>query len=549
MKSIKSKIIILVLSCVIISSLAIGITSFYNAQRVVVKDSTQIMNLLCENRAENFNKIFERIEQTVETLSVYAKQNITKLDTSQIVRSDSEMLANELIPIIMDATKYNEGIITAYLRFEPSLSNSKAGFFFGIDSDKKTYYRIDTTDLSLYDEDDRSHVGWFYEPKKAEKPTWLDPYYNKNIEKEIISYVIPIYLEDTFIGVVGMDIDFQALKTIVAETKVYDSGYAFLTDDTAHIVYHKELETGTNLVHYNNREFKEMAQYLFEDKMSSDTLINYDYQGIEKEATFRKLENGMRFVLSAPKSEIDEEVNNLLYQMVIGVLAVILIASVLTFIFAKKLVKPLIELTNAAKRVENGDLDVAVTHTSKDEVGKLSESFRHTVVHLKGYFTYINELAYKDSLTGVKNNAAYIEAVKVLDEKIMNKTARFSMIIFDINDLKVVNDTLGHDSGDLFIIGASRIICKIFNEYPIYRIGGDEFVAILEDDNLIEHQRLIDSFLCEFTKQDFKAQFNIRLFIACGMSTFNPQEDKAFKDVFKKADIAMYECKRRSKDE
>lgn len=548
MNSIKSKIILLVLSCVIISSLAIGITSFYNAQRVVVKDSTQIMNLLCENRAKDFNKIFERIEQTVETLSVYANQNITKLDTSQFERSDSEKLANDLIPIIMDATKYNEGIITAYLRFEPSLSNAKAGFFFGINSDEQTYYRIDTTDLSLYDENDRSHVGWFYGPKKAGKSVWLEPYYNKNIDKEIISYATPIYIEDTFIGVVGIDVDFEKLKTIVAETKVYDTGYAFLTDDTAHIVYHKELETGTNLVHYNNREFKEMAQYLFEDKMSSDTLMNYNYQGVKKEAAFRKLENGMRFVLSAPKSEIDKEANNMLYQMVIGVLAVILIASVLTFIFAKKLVKPLIELTNAAKRVEDGDLDVEITHTSNDEVGELSESFRHTVIHLKGYFTYINDLAYKDSLTGVKNKAAYIEAVKVLDEKIVNKKANFSIIIFDINDLKVVNDTLGHDSGDLFIIGASRVICKIFNEYPIFRIGGDEFVAILEDVDPNISTQLIDSFLYEFTKHDFNAQFNIRLFIACGMATYDPHEDESFKDVFKKADTAMYECKRKSKD-
>lgn len=59
------------------------------------------------------------------------------------------------------------------------------------------------------------------------------------------------------------------------------------------------------------------------------------------------------------------------------------------------------------------------------------------------------------------------------------------MIVFDINNLKIINDTLGHDFGDILIIDSCKLICKVFKRSPVYRIGGDEFVVILEMMTLI----------------------------------------------------------------
>ena len=63
----------------------------------------------------------------------------------------------------------------------------------------------------------------------------------------MISYVIPLYADSTTIGVVGMDIDFGIIKDSVRSIHLYDSGYAFLTDENARLVYHNELETGTSM--------------------------------------------------------------------------------------------------------------------------------------------------------------------------------------------------------------------------------------------------------------------------------------------------------------
>ena len=63
---------------------------------------------------------------------------------------------------------------------------------------------------------------------------------NENINIYMISYVVPLFAEDgTSIGIVGMDIDFSQITDLVDETKVYQSGYAFLTDASAAVMYHK----------------------------------------------------------------------------------------------------------------------------------------------------------------------------------------------------------------------------------------------------------------------------------------------------------------------
>ena len=541
MKSIKVKIITLVLSCVILSSVSIGIISIWSSHSVVDKDSVKIMNLLCENKSDNFNEIFKRIEQSVETLSLEAIQSVADKNISTGEQLDA--FADEILPTAINTARNTDSVIAVYLRFDPSYGDSKSGFFSIKNGNNDIFNEWEPTDLNLYSKDDREHVAWFYEAKEAKKPLWVAPYRNKNIDVEMISYVIPLYVNNEFLGVIGMDINFDQLVNIVAGTSVYDSGYAFLADDKSNIVYHKDISAGTNLIDYNKGEFKGMAKSLLKKETNENSFIEYTYEGDRKEATYRSLENGMRFILTAPKSEIVSQSNELLYQMILGVIIVISIAIVITFIFAKKLVQPLLEISEAAKRVASGDLAVSIKHQSKDEVGELAESFRQTVVHLDNYFTYINKLAYKDPLTGVKNKTAYMEKIKNINERIEDQTADFTLFVFDLNDLKHVNDSLGHDIGDLFIISASRIICRSFKEFPVYRIGGDEFVVLLEDVKHDIYEQCIQRFDEESKKQNELYQFNMKIFIAYGMSIFNVEEDKNFNDVFKKADGAMYQCK------
>ena len=86
---------------------------------------------------------------------------------------------------------------------------------------------------------------------------------------------------------------------------------------------------------------------------------------------------------------------------------------------------------------------------------------------------------YTDPMTGVGSKQAYLEKIDALDAQIRDGSAEaFCVIVFDVNDLKRINDTLGHDIGDVYIYNASMLICEFFEGSPAYRIGGDEFTVI-----------------------------------------------------------------------
>jgi diguanylate cyclase (GGDEF) domain len=148
--------------------------------------------------------------------------------------------------------------------------------------------------------------------------------------------------------------------------------------------------------------------------------------------------------------------------------------------------------------------------------------------------------SYRDPLTGVKNKLAYIEALKDLEIRVEDgELTKYGMVVFDLNDLKKVNDTKGHDAGDEYIKNACKLICLRFKHSPVFRVGGDEFVAILEGDDYENRTSLIEAF--ESTAEENKKDG--RVVVASGLSIYNSEIDNNYNDVFRRADKKMYERK------
>ena len=150
------------------------------------------------------------------------------------------------------------------------------------------------------------------------------------------------------------------------------------------------------------------------------------------------------------------------------------------------------------------------------------------------------KMAYTDSLTGVKSKHAFVEAENQLDQAIANQEiSEFGVIVFDINDLKQVNDTRGHDAGDNHIREGCRLICQHFKHSPVFRIGGDEFVAILKGEDYRNRKELIAAF--ETDIEDNRREN--RVVVSSGLGLYRPGEDNSFRRVFERADQRMYDRK------
>ncbi len=155
------------------------------------------------------------------------------------------------------------------------------------------------------------------------------------------------------------------------------------------------------------------------------------------------------------------------------------------------------------------------------------------------------ELAYLDPLTGVKNKHAYVELEAKMDVMIREgKIDKFSFFIFDLNDLKLINDTYGHSTGDEFIINSCELIKKHFPNVEIYRYGGDEFVTILEGNAFDNRFKYLE----EFNKEIENSKEATDPIVAAGFSDFVKEKDNTLRSVFLRADERMYARKRALKE-
>ena len=156
------------------------------------------------------------------------------------------------------------------------------------------------------------------------------------------------------------------------------------------------------------------------------------------------------------------------------------------------------------------------------------------------------EKARRDGLTGIKNKTAYGEFEAKLNKQIQSgENVKFAIALCDVNGLKTVNDTLGHIAGDEYIRSASRLVCQTFAHSPVFRIGGDEFVAILRGSDFENRERLEKKFT-EAVKENVDQH---KVVVACGISVFDKEHDKDVSSVFERADALMYKNKMRMKNE
>ncbi len=157
------------------------------------------------------------------------------------------------------------------------------------------------------------------------------------------------------------------------------------------------------------------------------------------------------------------------------------------------------------------------------------------------YIRHISEArmsASIDALTGVKNRHAYLEAEDRLNNQIANRRGtEFGVVLLDVNDLKRINDTLGHSAGDQYIRDACKIICDTFKRSPVFRVGGDEFAVIAQGSDYASIEELVG----RMNDRNAKAIHEGGIVIACGMAKYDG--DESVESVFERADQSMYKNK------
>lgn len=199
--------------------------------------------------------------------------------------------------------------------------------------------------------------------------------------------------------------------------------------------------------------------------------------------------------------------------------------------------RPVHVRAKAVKINEDGiDSIIMGVENIDDEVRKEKE-FATTISAIKAEVNI-------DELTGVKTKHAYVDMETQLNTDIEEgKEPEFALAVFDINGLKEINDTLGHQAGDQYIIDGCNMICKTFKHSPVYRLGGDEFALIAQGSDYEMADELMEK-IARANRRNKKAG---KVVVAAGMAKYSGETSVAA--VFKKADEKMYANKKSLKEE
>lgn len=245
-------------------------------------------------------------------------------------------------------------------------------------------------------------------------------------------------------------------------------------------------------------------------------------------------------------------------------LMTVLVCGLSILLINRFLIDPINMLSSAAANYsagkDNTDEIDSLRIKSEDEIQSLYMSIKKMMHDINGYIENLvsttqeltktrikadkmDELAHRDALTGVGSKLAYDQKLAELQNDINEGKARFGIVMVDLNYLKKLNDTYGHERGNEAIKATGALLCDVFKHSPVYRIGGDEFTAVPESKDYDNIAELTDRFNLELSK--LRGQPWEKISAAIGYALY--EDEKTVDEVFRKADHMMYANKQKMK--
>lgn len=539
MKSIQTKFTVLIISGLLTMSLLLGGTCLTYAVYEWMENLKTTLNTVCEEQTLRMDNQLDTIRQATTIIYNYALSRLTSVKELQD-EAFFEEYNEKVSALAQNVADHTEGTLGVYFHYNPEIMDPGAGFFWSRKELKGELQETSPTDLSRYTEEDEDKTCWYYQPVKAGEPVWTHSYYNDTIGVEMISYGIPFYVKGTLVGVIGIDVDFSYLVDLAQEGAVYENGRGNLVDLEQRLVYFRkpgDKECTIRTIDISDHFYNTLRQA----ENNRGKLLPFSYQGAKSHMTYQTLSNGMKYVLLAPVAETNRPRNHLLVAILLVTSGILCGYLIFTTYMTKKIVRPLKELDHAAREIADGNMDVNIACTTNDEVKTLTDSILQMAQNLKSYVKEINGLVYRDGLTGVKNKMYYFEYIKSLSGEKDNKP--YAVVIFSVLGLAKVNKKYGRSYGDALVMTACQAICREFSHSPIFRIGGDEFVAFLKGSDYMKLDELLQQFEEHTRDKTLVESPDIPVEIVYGVAR-SDGGDEEYDEVFRRADQERFDKKK-----
>ncbi|TDT62757.1 methyl-accepting chemotaxis protein [Fonticella tunisiensis] len=411
---VKNKITSAIVACSIISTLLVGGVSLASSSRIIKLQAEKNLSLIAENKANEFNAMISRVENSVQTLAatINSSIDIEKFDRGESYIEDYERSIEKIVKGFAETT---DGAIGAYFYINPELTKGVYGVRF---VDEKNDGKFVAQPLETIDEftPENKDMYWYYATVKAKKALWLDPYVDSQFNVYMISYVVPIYKNEILAGVVGMDINFDNFRRIVKSTDIYDTGNVALVNQKYDFLvppsikhkgntgfferikakyFDKKVEKvdsvaqasqqggNGNFAEMNNGSLKFLTEEI--DKKQSGT-INYKYENLDKILAYSHLSNGYIMLIDVPQVEVLRQMNSVVVRVAFMMLIGIILSLIVGWFIGGAIGSPIVKVAQLVDKIAKLDLtddnSFEVLLKRRDEVGLITKS----VENMRGYF-------------------------------------------------------------------------------------------------------------------------------------------------------------------
>ena len=448
MKSIRAKVTVSIILCSLISSVLISVLSITYSSRTAISDAQTELAMSCENASSEINALVSRIEQSVNTISDIALENLdfARFQTdSAYVESYTESLRDDFVTF----AEHTDGAICAYIRYNPDFTDPTSGIFLTRPDTQSEFTSSTPTDFSIYDKDDVAHVGWYYIPVENKAPIWMDPYLNENVNIYMVSYVVPLYVDGVSVGIIGMDIDFGQMTDYTDSVKVFDTGYSFIVDKNGIIQHHASIPAGTDLREYEGGSLAFVGDFM-EDDANQSTMIEYTMDGESRYLTFSKLDTGMKLAMTVPTAEVKAHAQAVTIQTIGAMSLGLIISIVLGILIGSSISGPIKKITDIVK--QTAALNFKKTKEGsklverKDETGSMARAvgemrgvLRNLVSdmeqirdHMLGNMEELDNVMKENNAVSEDNSATTQELAAGMEET----TASANMIVSNIGTIQ-----------------------------------------------------------------------------------------------------------------
>lgn len=320
---------LIIASCSIAVGLFTCIVSVVTSAQIINNEASNKLSFLTQNEANKLGISFIRVEGSVDNLYnfIVATIDVKKLENDP---NYAARYIKQFDPIIKRVAGATKSAIGGYLYFNPEITSNKVQAVWYARSDYKgplIKQKIENVDAFT---PENSYMDWYYDAFNAKKAVWSETYLDEIAHIYALPYTRPIFINNKFIGVVGIDVGIDDIKKEVTGVKFYRTGCAYLLDSKYRFVASKIYSNDQTLKNMGNGYFRFLTEKI---EKSDNGIVEYQDHINKNSVTvisYSRLPSGFILVTMVPKEEIFEQSNDLkLFVAGITILGLVLAAIII----------------------------------------------------------------------------------------------------------------------------------------------------------------------------------------------------------------------------